>query len=185
MITVSMATVIGATRERVWRALTRPQEMLRWDERFLALQDTNGSARATHWRFRLGSVPVDLCIRPTEVISESRLRSEVSLGLFRFDATCILTSDGEDPERTHVSLRFTTSNAVPVVGGTLDRFDVRKLAADLIDQTLRALQRWCESPTGTAARPSSGRAADPGPARPIKYAAPRGPSARGPRSADA
>ena len=34
-----MSTVIDAGRERVWRALTAPEEVVRWDERTIALVD--------------------------------------------------------------------------------------------------------------------------------------------------
>jgi hypothetical protein len=34
---------------------------------------------------------------------------------------------------------------VPVVGGELDRFDVRRLAAEMVDRNLRSIQKWCEN----------------------------------------
>ena len=39
MITVGMSTVIESPSRRVWRALTVPEEVIRWDERVLALRD--------------------------------------------------------------------------------------------------------------------------------------------------
>jgi hypothetical protein len=33
------------------------------------------------------------------------------------------------------------------VGGALDRFDLRRLASEIVDDNLRALQRWCELET--------------------------------------
>ena len=148
MITVSMATVIDTPRDRVWRALTSPREMLRWDDRVLRFDsDGAGAESATHWRFRLGSVPVDLHTTPIEVIPGRRIRSDVSLGLFRFESTYTLTQHEGEAARTRLALRLAASNVVPVVGGTLDRFDVRRLASGLIGDTLRALQDWCEGPS--------------------------------------
>ena len=33
MISIALSTAIGAGRETVWRALTQPSELIRWDER--------------------------------------------------------------------------------------------------------------------------------------------------------
>jgi Polyketide cyclase / dehydrase and lipid transport len=186
VITVSMATVIEAARERVWRALARREDLCRWNPRFLRLEPPMRcveSRGTTRWRFLLGSIPVSLRIRPVEVIPGSRLRSDIRLGLFRVAATCTLHDEPGDCARTHVSLRLATANAVPLVGSALDRFDVRKLVTQLADETLRALRTWCEQPV--AAAPADGSAAAPPRARPLRYAAPRAPSARDPRSADA
>jgi hypothetical protein len=43
-------------------------------------------------------------------------------------------------------LKLVASNSMPVVGGALDRFAVRRLAAEFIDAKLRGVQRWCEAP---------------------------------------
>jgi len=37
------------------------------------------------------------------------------------------------------------ANSLPVVGGLLDRFAVRRLAAGIVDTKLRSLQKWCEN----------------------------------------
>jgi uncharacterized protein YndB with AHSA1/START domain len=189
VITVSMAAVIAAPRECVWRALTSPQELIRWDDRVVALAqgaDPGGGGRAgPQQRYRLGSVSVDLRYRPLEVVPGQRLRSEVCLGLFRFEATYTLSPDDGDPTHTHLSLRLAFSNSVPVVGGCVDRFDLRRLASQLVAGNISALQRWCES------RPAAHRTQPPTPtplptAKPeLRCAAPRAPSGRGPRSADA
>jgi hypothetical protein len=36
-------------------------------------------------------------------------------------------------------------NSIPIVGGLLDRFAVRRLAAQIVDSKLRSLQKWCEN----------------------------------------
>ncbi|HEY5658410.1 MAG TPA: SRPBCC domain-containing protein [Myxococcota bacterium] len=147
MITVSMAAVIDAPRERVWRALTSPQELIRWDDRVVTLAgraDRGGRRPGPRQRYRLGSVWVDLRYRPLEVVRGRRLRSEVSLGLFRFEATYTLAPDDGEAAQTHLSLRLAFSNSVPVVGGCVDRFDLRRLASELVSENISALQRWCE-----------------------------------------
>ena len=85
----------------------------------------------------------------------SRIDTAVSLGLFRFRETSILTD--ESRTQTRVALRLAAPNAMPVVGGVIDRFDVRKMAAERVDERLQALRVWCEdAPTAlTAALPGS------------------------------
>ncbi len=56
-----------------------------------------------------------------------------------------LADELEAPERTRLSLRVVASNSAPVVGGTMDRFAIRRLSAELIDTRLRAVQKWCEN----------------------------------------
>lgn len=148
VIAIAMSTVIHATRERVWRALSEPAELIRWDERILALEqpapDYPHGDQTTRWRYRLGSVPVGLEDRPVEVVPGKRLRHAMAIGAFRFEETYTLSEEGED--HTRLSLRLAApSNPVPVVGGALDRFDVRQLAAEIVDENLRSIQTWCES----------------------------------------
>lgn len=182
-----MAAVIGAPRERVWRALTSPQELIRWDDRVVALargaDSGNGRRVRPQQRYRWGSVWVDLRYQPLEVIPGRRLRLEVSLGLFRFEATYTLSPEEADPTRTRLSLRLAFSNSVPVVGGCVDRFDLRRVGSQLVSENISALQCWCEGrPAADRAQPLAPlAAAEPG----LGYEAPRAPSGRGPRSADA
>lgn len=145
-----MSTVIVAERARVWRALTEAAEVVRWDERVIALEGPASEyprvGQSVRWRYRLGSIPVLLHERPVEVVPASRLRSTVALGLFRFDETFQLATEPGDGERTRLTLKLVASNSVPVVGGVLDRFAVRRLAVEFIDAKLRAVQKWCENP---------------------------------------
>lgn len=147
VITTALAVPVGAPRARVWRALTDPAEVIRWDESLLALLAPAGDyprvGQHVRWRCHLGTVPVVLHDRPLEVILEQRLRSDVSMGLFRFDQTWSLADEAE--ERTRLGLRLAASNSIAVVGGAVDRFDVRRMAAEYVDTKLRALQKWCES----------------------------------------
>ena len=149
MITVAMSTTIDSSRERVWRALTRPGELIRWDERLMELldpaEDYPSVGRSVRWRYRLGTVPVVLRDDPLEVIPSERLRSALAVGLLRLDETYSLGDEAGDLERTRLTLRLVSNNSVPVVGGLLDRFAVRRLAADFVDNRIRSIQKWCEN----------------------------------------
>lgn len=176
-----MAAVIDAPRARVWRALTSPQELIRWDDRVVALaRGVNSGNGRPRQRYRWGSVWVDLRCRPIEVIPGSRLRSEIALGLLRFEATYTLSPEEADPARTLLSLRVAFPNSVPVVGGYVDRFDLRRVVSQLVSENISALQCWCESrPAADGTRPAT---SGPAAVSDLGRAAPGGPR---PPSADA
>ena len=65
----------------------------------------------------------------------------------RFDQTYTLLPErgnNGDPLRTRLGLKIIASNSVPVIGAIVDRFEVRRLATERIDTTLRSISRWCE-----------------------------------------
>jgi uncharacterized protein YndB with AHSA1/START domain len=149
VITSAISTAIGATRERVWRALTTPSELIRWNDQIVSLVEPAPGypqiGQRTRWRYRMGSVEVTAIQTIRRLDHQERLQSEMSMGLFHFDETYLLQTDPVDAGRTRVSLRVTASNSIPIVGGTIDRFEVRRLTADLIDSRLRSVQKWCEN----------------------------------------
>lgn len=163
-----MSTGIAAPRGRVWRAITVPDEVLGWDDRARDLLDrVDGYPTAgqhVRWRYRLGPVTILLHDRPQEVVPETRLRSAMALGLFRFEESWSLVAEAGDGTRTRLGLKIVASNSIPVLGGRLDRFAVRGMAAELVDRKLRAIREWCE------AQPASRAACEVG-ARPRRRGA--------------
>ena len=145
VITTALAIPVGSPRARVWRALTDPAEVIRWDESLLALMEPAEGypqvGQHVKWRCSVGAVPVVFHDRPLEVVSHERLRSKVAMGLFRFEQTW---SMADDEDRTRLGLSIAAENSIAVVGGSVDRFDVRRMAAEYVDTKLRALQKWCE-----------------------------------------
>lgn len=141
-----MSRVIRSPRARIWRALTSVDELIRWDERLLSLEepapDYPAPGSRTRWRCLEGSVPVELRRDPLEVIPAQRLHSSMRLGALRFEETWTLADEAHGA--TRLSLRLASHNSIPLVGGALDRFDVRRLSAERVDRSLSRLQRWCE-----------------------------------------
>ena len=148
MITIALSTVIGAPRERVWEALTEPAEIARWDERLLSWNGGEGrplgAGGLLRGRYRLGAVPVALTVSVLGAEEATRLEVDVCMGLFRFRETSLLAD--ESRTQTRLSMRVAAENALPVVGGVIDRFDVRKMASERVDERLRQLRAWCETP---------------------------------------
>jgi hypothetical protein len=147
LITVAMSKVIRSPRARIWRALVSPDELIRWDEHRISLEepvpDYLAPGRTARWRCRLGSVTVVRSEDALEVIPAERLRSAVRIASFQFEETYTLAD--QVPDATRLSLRVVANNTLPLLGGELDRFDVRRLSAERVDQTLVQLQRWCEA----------------------------------------
>ena len=144
-----MSIAVSAARSRVWRALTVPDELIRWDDKILSLLDPpDGYPRAgqqIRWRYRVGAIPVTLCNSPIEVVPNERLHTATAIGLFRFDETFTLGNDGNDRQRTRLQLKLSAANSVAVVGGLVDRFTIRELGSELVDRKLRCIQKWCEN----------------------------------------
>ena len=146
MITITMATVIDSSAQRVWRALTDPGELVSWDDQMLAPADAldRYPFRGQHarWRYRLGSVQLVMHDRPLEIDPPHRLRSKLNIGSLGYER--IFTLQAESSIQTRLSMRLIASNSIPLVGETVDRFDVREMATAQIDTTLRSVQKWCE-----------------------------------------
>ena len=149
VITSTMSTLITAERDRVWRARTTPSELIRWDDQIVELLDPMPDypqlGQQVRWRCRIGSVPIVVHQTIQEVQPGERLQSAISRGVFCFDETYTLADELEAPDRTRLSLKVVASNSTPVVDGTMDRFAIRRLSAELIDTRLRAVQKWCEN----------------------------------------
>lgn len=146
-----MSTVIAADPERVWRALTTPEELVAWDERILAPVEAPErypfSGQHVRWRYRLGGVQLVMHDRPLEVSWPERLRRTLHVGSLRYEQTFTLCAEPGPSPRTRLSIKTVAENSVPVVGDVVDRFEVRRITTAHVDQTLRSLQRWCESRT--------------------------------------
>jgi uncharacterized protein YndB with AHSA1/START domain len=147
LISIAMSKVIRSPRARVWRALVSPDELIRWDTRRVSLEEPApgypSPGHPAHWRCALGNVTLPHLEDPLEVVPTERLRSAVRLGSFEFEETYTLCD--EEPEGTRLSLRLASKNTLPLMGGGLDRFDVRRLSTERVDETLALLQTWCES----------------------------------------
>ena len=144
-----MSALVHAPRSRVWRALVDPAEVARWDTRALELRgvaaDYQSDGQPVRWRYRVGSVPLELQDTALEVVPLERLRRARSFGSLRFEETFSLGEERNGAEHTRLALRVAVRNTVPTFGGDFDRFDVRRFASELVDDSLRALQKWCEA----------------------------------------
>lgn len=159
-----MSGLIEAEAERVWKALTEPDELVAWDDRISAQVESPGPANNDYpregqrlrWRYRLGSVQLVLYEQLEEIVPQRRLRSRLAMGSMRFEQIYSLQPDETG---TRIALKVVTPNSIPILGGTVDRFEVRRLATEYANAKIRSLQKWC-----------------------TRYGAPRAPSGRDPRS---
>jgi hypothetical protein len=146
VITTALTAVVDAGPAEVWRAITDPAQVIRWDASALALlepgEDWPQVGRHLVWRYQLGAVSLRLRDSVLEVVLEKRLRSQVSLGSFRFEQ---IWSLADDADRTRLGLSIGSASAMPTMGAELDRFDVRRRAAEYVDGKLRGLRGWLSS----------------------------------------
>ncbi len=139
-----MATEISAPRRAVWEAITDPEQERHWRPGVSdRLDDSPGDEQGRHrYRLRLHDVPVVLDKLLIESTVQEQLRSELRFGLFRFEESFSLFPAAH--AHTRLGLKVIAPNQMPVVGGQLDRFDVRRFATDLASVTLQAVRDWCE-----------------------------------------
>jgi len=144
-----MSAVIGSERSRVWRALTDPHEVMAWDERMLGPiagpPASDEAPRAVRWRYQLGPVQTVMSETARSVVPFERLCSERRMGSLRMEQTFSLLDEQGDAPRTRLSMKVVADNRVPVLGEVVDRFAVRRMATAHVDETLRSLQKWCET----------------------------------------
>lgn len=146
-----MSAVIESDRARVWRALTDPAERAAWDERIVSRVDSPASSdlplfdAGVHWRYRIGSVQLVMHETTGEVHPLERLEASLRVGSLRLEQIFTLRAEGGRAAKTHLGMKVRARNSVPVMGEVIDRFEVRKMAAEHIDSTLRWLQKWCEN----------------------------------------
>jgi hypothetical protein len=152
VITVGLSAEVAATRARVWSALADPGELATWRPGLRAVEDTPTWPLAGATLFSLVRVHgLPLVVRETavEAIAAERLHARLRVGLFHCDATFSLSVLAG--EHTRVALKLEVANELPVVGGTLDRFSVRRIATELAATRLAALREACEAGTGATA----------------------------------
>lgn len=145
-----MSSAIAATPQRVWRALTDPNEILAWDEHRLSAVDPVDAypkaGETVRWRYQQGSVPIVMRDQTLEVAPGRKLQSKIHVGSLVFDQTFTLASEQDEGSEvtTMLGMRVVASNSAAVLGAVIDRFEVRRLTADLVDASLRAISKHCE-----------------------------------------
>jgi hypothetical protein len=146
MLTFEETVEIAADRERVWRALTIPSEVVCWDTGVVAPLDAPPdyprAGQHVRWRYRLGAIPLTLHDRPTRVEPGSVLRSSIRLGPFEFDEIYTLASRG--PSATRLRAELGLASGFPIVGWLLERWVGRPLARSTVRTSLAAIKRHCE-----------------------------------------
>lgn len=149
MQTFRESTSIEASRERVWRALSVPTEVVCWDtgivEPIDAPPDYPRAGQHVRWRYRLGPLPMILHDRPSEVEAPSLLRSSIRLGPFDFDETYTLRA--VDASTTHLTAELKVSAVPAFLGARFERLFGLPLARATVRSSLAAIKQHCE---GTA-----------------------------------
>lgn len=159
-----MSTVIRSGRREIWEALTAPDRRTRWGplafETVDAPSDYPAAGRPIRWRCRLGRIPLELRETPLQVAPGERLRVALGLGPLRLEQTFTLCPEPGPRAATRLHLKLVAPNAAPVVGGLMDRFEVRELVTELAGGALAALEQIVAA-RGSAPPPRPGGPGQP------------------------
>jgi hypothetical protein len=156
MSAFSVSVEIHAPPERVWRALTEPDEVIRWSDVSVALDaPADYPQPGHHVRWIMSSrlprwMPADrdaagntiLHDRPLHVVPQRLLRAEISFGpvvldeTYRVEPEAALTRVAAD---VHVRVR------VPLAGPLIARVYALGAVRSSMQASLRALKRHCET----------------------------------------
>jgi hypothetical protein len=146
MRTFEESVEIAADLDRVWRALSTPDEVVCWDTGVLepldAPPDYPRAGQHVRWRYRLGPLRLTLHDRPSRVEVGSLLRSSIRLGPFDFVETYTLRDDG--PSTTRLTAELVLTSNLPVLGSVLERVVGQPLARSTVRTSLAAIKRHCE-----------------------------------------
>ena len=144
MYTFAVSVDIGTTPERVWRALCDPAEVVQWDtgveEALDAPADYPQPGQHVRWRYVNGPFRL-LHDRPQEVVHARRLRSLLTVGLFRFDET--YTIDGHDGG-CRLTATLEVHTPLGVIGWLIDRIYLGPRTQATVSASLQAIKRHCE-----------------------------------------
>ncbi len=99
--------------------------------------------RGLRFRSRLRHLPVSGELRVLEV-SPGRVRLRLRIGLLGFDARFSVGAEPGALGTARIGLVLTLANEVALVGGSLDRFAVRKIASEIAETTLAAIAAVAE-----------------------------------------
>jgi hypothetical protein len=131
----------------VWRVLSNPAAAASWLPSFGGWIGELPGSLPTHgrlrFRSRLRGIPVTAELRVIE-LNPGCVRGHVRLGLFSCEAKFSLSPEPGVTGVTRIGLVLSVANQIALVGGTLDRFEVRRLASGLAEQTLGNLSAQAE-----------------------------------------
>jgi hypothetical protein len=143
---VEVSTEIAATPARVWRALTDPSEVVRWESGVTALLDAPaGYPRpGQHIRWRTAAGPFRILHdEPQEVLTERKLRALLAVGPFRYDETYLLAEVAGGGCRLAAEVKART--AIPLAGVVIDRLYLGPSTRRAFKAALASIKRFCEA----------------------------------------
>jgi hypothetical protein len=143
----SESVEIAVPPDRVWRALTTPDEVVRWDTGIVkpldAPPDYPKAGQHVRWQYRLGPIPLVLHDHPTRVEPSSTFASSIRLGSFDFKEIYSLRGLGSSAMELTAELSLTSR--IPLLGPLIERIVGEPLARATVRTSLAAIKRHCET----------------------------------------
>jgi hypothetical protein len=144
----SESVEIAVLPDRVWQALTRPDEVVCWDTGIVrpldAPADYPKAGQHVRWQYRLGPLPLVLHDHPTLVQPSSTFGSSIRLGPFDFKEIYTLRMFGTSA--TELTAELSLTSRIPLLGSLIERVVGEPLARATVRTSLAAIKRHCEEP---------------------------------------
>ena len=146
MKTFAESVEIAVPPERVWQALTRPDEVVCWDTGIVrpldAPSDYPKAGQHVRWQYRLGPLPLVLYDHPTLVEAPLTFASSIRLGPFDFKE--IYTLRGHGTAATELTAELSLASRIPLLGSLIEHVIGEPLARATVRTSLTAIKRHCE-----------------------------------------
>jgi hypothetical protein len=140
---------IAVHPQRVWQALTNPNEVICWDtgiiEALDAPPDYPSAGQHVRWRYRFGPLRLVLHDRPTLVETASTLASSIRLGPFEFEETYKLRRIAASV--TELTAELSLTSRIPLLGSLIESVAGQPLARATVRTSLTAIKHHCEGPS--------------------------------------
>ena len=133
---------IRADVQSVWRAITDPDEVLKWDRGVVGwegvMDDYPTPGKTYFWNYAYNDTVATLVDQPTAVDAPNMFSTRIQLAKIEFTEVFSLSVErGVTRLCIEMTLQSTDSNG--------DEAGLLQFAKSSLESTARALTRWCES----------------------------------------
>ena len=147
LLTLTFTAKVAASPRCVWQVLSDPASAANWLPFFRGWIGEPPTSISTLGALRFASRLRGACVTAEVRVLEvtpGRGRLHARFGLFAFEARLALRPEPGLAGATRIGVVVSVANEIAVVGGTLDRFEVRRLASEIAESALGRLSAQAE-----------------------------------------
>ena len=136
---------VNADIQRIWKAMVDPADVVQWSydvsEIMSDPQDYPTANKTYRWRFRHPFLKLTLYDTPTTIIPTKTYHSVGQLLFFTWDETYELEAQSS---KVLLSVELNLQTKLPIIGKFIDRFFMKWVVKEQVQQTLNRLAKFCE-----------------------------------------